>query len=173
MSEKVVARKKEKGAGQTKYIVTVAKTFEFPSCIINKSNRVCDLFSKAWEQYLEFVHSNPERIKSQMKITLDSEVPFVLSSNYKSDGQVYRTTHGMQVDCGYFAKMAAEARVEEIFGALDPETNPEIYIERPREVLDKNGNVVETEVDYELKEEVLRKYHDYFDHYVRIFRVKV
>jgi hypothetical protein len=144
---------------QKVYKITLSKVFTYPSCVINEKNPLEDLHQKAVQDFLEKASSGNYNT-SDFDIKLEAELPFSIRNKKTKDEQ---DTAVGSYTAGFIIKELAAYDFEQKYGAMDMESNPDIFefIDEQRDV---NGDVV-AEEDYYLKEEAEEYLNDRVRHY--------
>lgn len=141
---------KKKGTSQV--VVTIQKKVSFPTGVLNKANKFSDAQNKAYEQLIaetnelirvgrspidafQFTAESNLRIKSN---TVANPAPERVAMP-RGHVHIYDAAH-------HLAKLETEA----LFGQLDPEVNPDIYIEMNYDDDDDN----EEPREFSLREDV-------------------
>jgi hypothetical protein len=120
---------RNKQSKQKIYKVTLSKTFQFPSCVINESNKLVDLQAKAIADMVEDFGKNPEEISLDgFSINIESELPFAIRNSREESkkGLNLRIDNG-RVSISYIITELATHEIEQKYGKLDHEENPGIF----------------------------------------------
>ncbi len=107
-------KEKEK-SNQQIYRVRVYKDFDFPSFSINKSNRLADVSYMAMEEI-----RNNSQDQSYFNFEIINVLPFTLRT------QIVETTNNSDYD--FFIREVALQKITSLYGEIDYEKNPDIFI---------------------------------------------
>lgn len=163
----------KKVEGQKKYIVSVTKTFEFPSCVLDKGDRLRDAYAKAWEDYVDGFLADPQKFRSKMKIELFDKVPYNLRTKKKDNQGYIMTGSGQPVELSYVIKMMAESETEAEYGVLDYNQNPDLFELEDNHVFDDDGNIIEENWTPYLRDDVSNFYENCYETLLKKVRSKI
>lgn len=146
---------------QTIYKIRFYKDFEFPSFSIDKNNTLADLHNKSIEEVKENI--NNENIDSYFNTEVTSILPFEIKINIPNF-----QIDSIPKDISYFIREFALADLEEKYGPLDFEKNPNIFDKRTK---NKYGYIIENS-PYVLKNNIENFYIERVEKYLNIYNIK-
>lgn len=158
-----------KKKGYSNYLVTLTKTFRYPTFIINKDNILKDVHEKSLEEF------------SEKEISLDDfDVKFELEENTKSKNLRESTlSHDTLLrklsrnNIGFLVNQFARSLTEEKFGVLNFDENPGIYRVETEEIYDDNGEeVIDEREEIYLNDDVEEYYESLHIKFEKIVREK-
>lgn len=177
--------KKEKKVPQRKYRVTITKSFEYPSCVIDSNNKKQDIFQKAGADFLEFIARAHIHL-DDFSLNLESDLPFRIRNAKESDD--IESSRQNTASMEHYLREFCIADVEAKYGRLDPISNPSIYVQEEKFIIERDEDDDYNEDDegrhddepqsrdesnYYLTNEVARYWDARYDHYYKIIRNRV
>lgn len=112
---------------QKVYRVTLSKTFEYHSAVIDEGNFLSDLHAKAVDDFVSKLGSSSAR-PSDFDCKLEAELPFRvrLARNTEKDPKNVRVQN---VDLDFMIQEIALELIEKKYGKLNWKENPKVFVQ--------------------------------------------
>ncbi len=161
---------------QKKYIITLSKIFEYPSCVIDRRNTLNDLYNKSKQDFLENIERNGLNL-NEFQVNVQSEIPYEFKPIIRDGDRPVLDQRVNSSNMEFYIREFVVSDIELKYGVLNPETNPSIYTQVSHPIFDEDDidheePPIDHEISYELIDVINNYWNERYQYYINILRKK-